>query len=641
MPLVRLENVHLSFGEQCLFDDIQLQLEKGDRVGLIGRNGEGKSTLFKSILGTQEVDSGTIYRHPDLNIAYVSQELPLSNEQNIGDFVASGAQHILDDLAAYDALVNVTGDHDLDALHRFQVRIDAADGWNFQNRLTRILNTFELQPNEKMSSLSGGWLRKAAIARALITDPDVLLLDEPTNHLDIGLIAWLEGFLCSFTGAVLIITHDRAFLRAVATSIAELDRGALVTWKGDYGAFLEFKRQQLETEDKHNALFDKRLAREEAWIREGIKARRTRNEGRVRALKKMRDDRAKRRTTMSLGKVEISSGDRSGKLVADIENMSFAFRKEPVVDGFTTTIIRGDKIGLIGPNGVGKSTFLKLLVGELEPSAGKLQRGTLLKVAYFDQMRDQIDMSKNIIDNVAEGRQSLTVNGKDKHVLSYLQDFMFSPARARTPVKALSGGEQSRVMLALLFSKPSNLLILDEPTNDLDTDTLELLETLLIQYEGTVLVVSHDREFIDNVVSSSIVFEGAGKLNEYVGGYTEWLRQGGSWAAITAGSGTSKTGNVSVGKQSQCTPEASSSGNPKKEKKLSYKLQRELDKLPGKIQKLEAQVEQLSTLMSAPEFFQQNQTAVDKSTGELSAAQEELQGLYARWEELEMQLEAE
>jgi len=637
MPLIQLENIDLHFGEQIIFDGANLLIEKGDKIGLIGRNGEGKSTLFRTLLAEQEIENGSVYRHPELKIADVPQALPPSSDEGVEAYVAAGARNILDDLNEYERLSTQADEKSLARMQVIQQRIESQDGWGFQHRLKRVLENFELDKGQKLSDLSGGWRRKAAIARALVTEPDVLLLDEPTNHLDIGLIRWLETFIQKFQGAVVIITHDRAFLRAVSNQIAELDRGKLVSWKGSYEQFLRFKEEQLETEQKHNALFDKRLAQEETWIRQGIKARRTRNEGRVRALKKMRDERSQRRTKSELGSIDIASASSSGKLVAEIENMDFSFGKEAVIKGFSGSIMRGDKIGLIGPNGVGKSTFLKLLLGELEPTAGNIKRGTQLNVAYFDQMRDQIDMEANIVDNVGGGRQSVEVNGKDKHILSYLQDFMFSPKRARTPLKALSGGECSRVMLAKLFCKSSNLLVMDEPTNDLDTETLELLESLLVDYQGTVLLVSHDREFLDNVVSSSLVFEGKGKISEYVGGYADWLRQGGDWDKIShrvhgiaiGGSRPDSEASVSVDE-----PTADSVSNTP-QKKLSYKLQRELDALPALLESLELEVEQLNKELSHADFYQQAPDVVQARLAALDEKRQSLDAAYARWEELD------
>lgn len=635
MPLINLENIDLSFGEQIIFDKLNLQLDRGQRIGLIGRNGEGKSTLLKTIMGRQDVDDGQIYRHPGLSIAYVEQELPPSSDTGVREYVADGAADTLNLLKKYDLLSSDT-DVDLEELNRLQQEIEANDGWQLEHRLNKTLEQFELDKGQKLNELSGGWRRKASLARSLMASPDIILLDEPTNHLDVGLIQWLESFIKNFSGAVILITHDRAFLKEVCNEIAELDRGILRSWQGSYASFLEFKQQELETEVKHNALFDKRLAEEESWIREGIKARRTRNEGRVRALKKMREERSQRREKTQLGKIEISGAAGSGKLVADIEDMSFSFGDNSVVRDFSTSIVRGDKIGFIGPNGVGKSTLLKLILGELEATKGKIKRGTALQVAYFDQMRDQINPEENVVDNVGQGRQSVTINGKDKHILSYLQDFMFSPMRARTPLKALSGGEKSRVMLAKLFCQSSNLLVMDEPTNDLDTETLELLESLLMEYQGTVLLVTHDREFLDNVVTSSFVFEGQGRIREYVGGYQDWLRQGGSWDAI-ANPVASKNEHTAITSSDQA--ETADSEKPAKKKKLSYKLQRELDELPKRIEELENQFETATQEASASDFYQQDATLVQEKLAALSEFEASLRQAYARWEELEAILE--
>ncbi|WP_370978692.1 ATP-binding cassette domain-containing protein [Agaribacterium sp. ZY112] len=630
MPLLRLENVDLAFGERHILDQASLLLDKGQRIGLIGRNGEGKSTLLRILSGKQEVDSGTVWRHPDLRVSVVEQELPPSSEQAVADYVAQGSAQLLHDLAEYEKESH-TESQSLDRLAELQQRIDTADGWTFEHRLNRILKQTGLDQGQKLAELSGGWRRKAALARALVSEPDLLLLDEPTNHLDVGLIQWLEEFLTNFKGAVITITHDRAFLRATSTQIAELDRGILTSWKGDYGRFLEFKKQELENEAKHNALFDKKLAQEEAWIREGIKARRTRNEGRVRALKKLREQRAERRNVTQIEKMDITGGTASGKLVAELNSVSVAFAERTIIKDFSSILIRGDKVGLIGPNGAGKSTLLKLILGELEPSSGSIKCGTRIDLAYFDQMRAQLDMERNVVDNVGEGRLSVTVDGKDKHVLSYLQDFLFSPERARTPLKALSGGECARVMLAKLFCKPSNLLVMDEPTNDLDTETLELLESLLVDYQGTVLLVSHDREFVDNVVSSSIVFEGDGKLSEYVGGYQDWINQGGSWAAI------SNEGQASASKQAaaQAKVATQSPSDDKPKKKLSYKLQRELQNLPEKIEKAEANIEQLNAQMCAADFYSQEEKQVQAVLAELADQEQKLSTMYERWEELD------
>ena len=627
MTLIRLDAAELAFGNHHLLEKVNFLLEPGDRIGLIGRNGEGKSTFLKVLAGEQDIDSGLCQRDAVVTVAYVSQSLPAAEDISVGEYVASGAQDLLDKLGQYQALSMSASDKHLDQMNKLQHEIEAVDGWSFEARLSAVLKQFSLDSSTKMSALSGGWRRKASLARALIIHPDVLLLDEPTNHLDVGLIQWLEGFLKSFKGALVVITHDRAFLNSVARSIAELDRGHLTLWKGDYASFVEFKQKEMETEEKHNALFDKRLAQEEAWIRQGIKARRTRNEGRVRALKRMREERAQRRSLQQLGNVEIAAGESSGKLVAEFKSVSFAYDGKTIVEDFDAILLKGDKIGLIGPNGAGKSTLLKLILGEVEPTKGELKRGTRLQVAYFDQMREQLDLDKNIVDNIGEGRSSVEVNGRDVHIMSYIQDFMFSPARARTPLAALSGGERNRVLLAKLFCKPSNLLILDEPTNDLDTDTLELLESLLVNYKGTVLLVSHDRQFLDNVVSSSIVFEGGGTLRESVGGFTDWTAQGGSWEAITS----AKAKEADTATESKKIAKSDTG----KASKLSYKLQRELDQLPNLISELEGKIAGLTDEISKPEFYQRDKGEVERTLKLLSDSEALLSDHYSRWEELE------
>lgn len=625
MPLISISNLNLHYGEQIIFDNASLQLDKGDRLCVIGRNGVGKSTLLKVIAGAVYSDEGSVWRAPSAVIANLSQELPPQDSLTVYEFVAGGMPELVADLKAYD---KAAMDHDMEAMGRLQQRIESVDGWSFQNRVEQVLSRLELDASVNMNELSGGWRRRAALAQALVTQPDILLLDEPTNHLDIEAIRWLEEQLLNFNGAIVFITHDRAFLKALANKIGELDRGKLSLWDGSYEGFLEFKEQELETEAKHNALFDKRLAQEEVWIRQGIKARRTRNEGRVRALEQLRVERAERRERTQTAKIEHSNDIASGKLVAELVDISFAFQDKPIVSHFSCVIARGDKIGLIGPNGVGKSTLLKLILGELTPQSGMVRMGTKLAVAYFDQLRDQLDMEKSAIDNIAEGRDSIEINGKPKHIISYLQDFLFTGERARTPIKSLSGGERNRILLAKLFSKPSNLLVMDEPTNDLDTETLELLEDLLIKFEGTLLLVSHDREFLDNVVTSTIAFEGNGVLKEYVGGYHDWLRQGGKWPSSSA---SQNAETVPVAQPQVEAKPAPRSPN----KKLSYKLQVELEGLPAKIETLESAVEALNAEVSAADFYQQDKEVVALRLKEFEDKQGQLNKSFERWEELE------
>ncbi|UTN78622.1 ATP-binding cassette domain-containing protein [Pseudomonas aeruginosa] len=528
MTLLKFTDVSLAFGTTPLLDKVSWQIGRGERVCVIGRNGTGKSSLFKVVKGEQQADDGEVWRAPALKIGELPQELPRADERTVFDVVAEGLAEVGKLLAEYHHLsLNIHTDDDLARLSRVQQELEARDGWRLQQLVDSTLSRLQLPADKTLAELSGGWRRRVLLAQALVAEPDLLLLDEPTNHLDIGAIAWLEEALLGFNGAVLFITHDRAFLQSLATRILELDRGHLIDWNGDYASFLVHKEQQLAAEEAANALFDKRLAQEEVWIRQGIKARRTRNEGRVRALKEMRRERAERRERQGKASFQLESADKSGKQVIVVEHVSFAHPGgQPLVRDFSMVLQRGDRIGLLGANGTGKTTLLKLLLGDLLPTSGKIEVGTKLEVAYFDQLRHQLEPEQTVIDNISEGREFITIDGQNRHVLSYLGDFLFSPQRARTPVKALSGGERARLLLAKLFSKPANLLVLDEPTNDLDVETLELLEEVLLGFQGTVLMVSHDRAFLDNVVTSTLVFEGEGKVREFVGGYQDWLRQG-------------------------------------------------------------------------------------------------------------------
>ncbi len=624
MPLLKLSKLNLHYGEQIIFDNVDLQLEPGDRLCIIGRNGVGKSTLLKLMLGEAMPDSGELWIDPGVALASLSQDLPEQNDLTVYDFVQNGMPQLVADLAAYDQALQ---DNRLDKLEALQQRIENQDGWNLQNRIEQVLTRLDLDGEALMSGLSGGWRRRVALAQALVVKPDVLLLDEPTNHLDIAAIQWLESQLNNFPGAIVFVTHDRTFLQNTANKIGELDRGHLTVWNGDYQGFLTFKEEQLETEAKHNALFDKRLAQEEVWIRQGIKARRTRNEGRVRALEKLRKERSERRERSKTAKIEHSSEVASGKLVAELVDVHFSWGEKTIVEKLTTTIMRGDKVGFLGPNGIGKSTLLKIILGDVAPQRGNVRLGTKLSVAYFDQLRDQLDLDKSAIDNISEGRDSIEINGRSKHIMSYLQDFLFSGERARTPIRALSGGERNRILLAKLFSKPSNLLVMDEPTNDLDAETLELLEDLLINYEGTLLLVSHDRSFLDNVVTSTIAFEGDGRVREYVGGYNDWLRQGGCWPDSAEGAKI---------KPAESLAEVSAVREAKpKVKKLSYKIQRELDALPAELETLEKTIEVLHAEIAAPDFYQQEEKVVADKLQELSDSEALLEEKFARWESLE------
>lgn len=635
--LLKFTDVSLAFGVTPLLDKVSWQIERGERVCVIGRNGAGKSSLLHLVKGDQGADEGEIWRVPGLRIGELPQELPQHDERQVFDVVAAGLGSVADLLKEFDRLSqSVQSDADLDRLAAVQHELEAQDGWRLQQQVESILTRLQLPAKKRLSELSGGWQRRVLLAQALVAEPDLLLLDEPTNHLDISAIAWLEAALAGYSGAVLFITHDRTFLQSLANRILELDRGHLIDWQGDYQGFVAHKEQQLAAEETANALFDKRLAQEEAWIRQGIKARRTRNEGRVRALKAMRVERGERREQQGRAAFALQAGERSGKQVVVAEHLCFAYRdaqdggNRSLLRDFSLVLQRGDRVGLLGANGSGKSTLLKLLLGQLAPDAGSVVHGTRLQVAYFDQLRGQLDPEKTVIDNVAEGRDFIERNGQSRHVLSYLGDFLFSPQRARTPVKALSGGERARLLLAKLFSKPANLLVLDEPTNDLDVETLELLEELLLEFPGTVLMVSHDRAFLDNVVTSTLVFEGDGRVREYVGGYQDWLRQGGSPQLL---GGEAATSEPVVAKTPPAAPPMDNEA-PRKPK-LSYKLQLELDGIPEKIDALEGRLAGLNQQIQAPGFYGLPTAQTAPVLAELASAQAELDALLARWTELE------
>ncbi|WP_144958164.1 ATP-binding cassette domain-containing protein [Pseudomonas oryzihabitans] len=636
MALLKFTNVSLAFGVTPLLDGVSWQIERGERVCIIGRNGTGKSSLLRIVKGEQQADDGEVWRAPALKIGELPQELPRADDRSVFDVVAAGLAGVGELLAEYHHLTQDTsGELDMERLMHVQQELEARDGWRLQQLVESTLSRLQLPAEKTLAELSGGWRRRVLLAQALVAEPDLLLLDEPTNHLDIGAIAWLEDALRGYPGAVLFITHDRAFLQALATRILELDRGNLIDWQGDYASFLVHKEQQLAAEETANALFDKRLAQEEVWIRQGIKARRTRNEGRVRALKAMRNERSERRERQGKANLLLETADKSGKQVILAEHMSYAHPGgEPLIRDLTLLIQRGDRIGLLGPNGSGKTTLLKLLLGDLQPTAGKIQYGTKLEIAYFDQLRLQLEPEKTVIDNLAEGREFITINGQDRHVLSYLGDFLFSPQRARTPVKALSGGERARLLLAKLFSKPANLLVLDEPTNDLDVETLELLEEVLLSFEGTVLMVSHDRAFLDNVVTSTLVFEGEGRVREYVGGYQDWLRQGGSPRLLGVQTREdSKPAPAKAEPASAAAPVAAAAAPAKR--KLSYKEQRELDALPDAIEIAEIELEALQTAIADPGFYQLPNEVTQAKLARMDALQAELDRLIERWAELE------
>ncbi|WP_280546428.1 MULTISPECIES: ATP-binding cassette domain-containing protein [unclassified Halomonas] len=637
MTLLRLEQLQLAYGTQVLLNGADLVLEKGERLALVGRNGTGKSTLLKLVAGEVQADGGNIWRAPGLKIGVLAQELPDATGQTIFDVVAQGLPEAGELLSEYHHLIH-DEDPDMRRMAELQTRIEAIDGWSFHQRIDVVLTRLGLPPDAEMAALSGGWRRRVALARALVAEPDLLMLDEPTNHLDLDTIAWLEEQLLDFNGAVLFITHDRAFLSKLATAILELDRGRLGRYPGDYAAYQEQKNHELEVEAREHAEFDKKLAQEEAWIRQGIKARRTRNEGRVRALEQLRRERSERRERQGKASLAVDSGGRSGKRVVGLEHVTQRFGDEVVIDDLSLEIQRGDRIGFIGRNGAGKTTLLKILLGELDPTEGKVQFGTKLQVAYFDQLRAGLEPEKSVYDNVAQGSDRISVGGRDRHVMSYLQDFLFTPERVRQPVKALSGGESNRLLLAKLFTQPANVLVLDEPTNDLDVETLELLEELLLDFDGTLLLVSHDRAFMDNVVTSVLAFEGQGRVREYVGGYSDWVRQGGRLPpAPWEGAARQHAEPVAPAASDTSAPARASSGasSANRPVKLSYKLQRELDGLPAEIERLEGEVAAFEARVGDPAFYQQEAETVSATLQSLNDTQATLEAAMERWMELE------
>ncbi|MCB1697212.1 MAG: ATP-binding cassette domain-containing protein [Pseudomonadales bacterium] len=626
MPLLRLDKASLHYGTQVLLDEVDLVITRGDKLGLLGRNGTGKTTLLKVLAGELGPDSGERWLRPGVKLARLEQTLPEGDELTVFEVIASGLSRAGELIAEYHRLVHDAADTDLDALARVQQQLENVDGWTLQQRVDTTISQLQLPADSAMGELSGGWRRRVALGKALVGDPDILLLDEPTNHLDIPAINWLEEQLRNFRGSLILITHDRRFLQNVANSIAELDRGHLTVWRGDYQGFLQHREQQLQAEERANELFDKRLAQEEVWIRQGIKARRTRNEGRVRALEAMRSERSRRRERQGRADFAVEDAGQSGKIVVELQHVSQAFGDRTIIRDFSTIIQRGDRIGIVGANGAGKSTLVKILLGQLQPDSGVVKRGSKLEVAYSDQLRGALDPEKNLIDNVCGGQEFIEINGKRRHAISYLGDFLFSPERVRTPVKALSGGEQNRAVLARLFSKPANLLVLDEPTNDLDIETLELLEEILLSFDGTVLLVSHDREFMDNVVTSLLVVEGNGVISDHAGGYSDWLARGGRLAEASGEPGravATTPGPAAVVVAAQ------------KKKKLSYKDQRELAAMPALIESLEQRQQALEATMAEPDFYLGEHRGVQETIAQLAAVQEEMEAAFARWAELE------
>ncbi|MFZ1873213.1 MAG: ABC transporter ATP-binding protein [Chania sp.] len=629
MSLISMSGAWLSFSDAPLLDNTEIHIEDNERVCLVGRNGAGKSTLLK-ILGKEiSLDDGRIIYEQDLIVARLQQDPPRNIGGTVFDFVAEGVAEQAEHLKAYHAISHLVeldpSEKNLSRMAQIMEILDHQGLWQLDSRISEVLLQLGLNGDAELSSLSGGWLRKAALGRALVSSPRVLLLDEPTNHLDITTIDWLEGFLKEFPGSIVFISHDRSFIRNMATRIVDLDRGKLVSWPGNYDLYLESKEEALRVEELQNAEFDRKLAQEEVWIRQGIKARRTRNEGRVRALKALRNERSQRREVMGTAKMQVEESVRSGKIVFEMEDVNYQIGDKVLVRNFSAQVQRGDKIALVGANGCGKTTLLKLMLGQLKADSGRVHCGTKLEVAYFDQHRAELDPERTVMDNLAEGKQEVMVNGRSRHVLGYLQDFLFHPKRAMTPVKALSGGERNRLLLAKLFLKPSNLLILDEPTNDLDVETLELLEEMIDSYQGTVLLVSHDRQFVDNSVTECWIFEGNGVIDTYVGGYYDAHHQ----------RATAKPIRQVAAPQAKPVAEKKVEQPKKQSTKLSYNLMRELEQLPQRLEQLEADIEALQAQVSDGGFFSRPHSETQQVLIELASAEQALEEAFARWEELE------
>ncbi len=646
MSLLRVQDAHLAFGADAILDGVDFTVEAGERICLVGRNGAGKSTLLKAIDGEVTLDSGSVQWIGDTKVSRLPQDPPAQSTQKIYDYVAEGLAETGKLLSEYHELSEQLADaaHSekvLQDLERVQTALDACNGWQMATRIEQTLTRLQLPADDTMASLSGGWLRRVALARALVVDPDLLLLDEPTNHLDIEMVRWLEEQVVAFKGAVLFISHDRAFIRRLATRIIDLDRGILTSYVGNYDNYLVKKNEALEVEAAQNAEFDKKLAQEETWIRQGIKARRTRNEGRVRALQDLRKQRQQRRELQGKANLSVNESQRSGKKVFEGENMSLAFGEQQIISDLDLLLMRGDKVAFVGPNGCGKSTLIKVILGDQPVDSGVVRLGTNLEVAYFDQHRAQLDPAQSVMDNVGDGKQDIEFQGRPRHILSYLQDFLFTPKQARTPVSALSGGERNRALLAKILLKPSNILVLDEPTNDLDIETLELLEQIIANYEGTVLLVSHDREFVDNTATSVLYFEGEGVITEIVGGFTELEHYLKNKAPTTRADSSKTKGTKAPTKESDSNEkqeldnQTSAKGSGKPRKKLSYKLQRELEALPQVIAEKEARLEKLQKSINEAGFFEQPLEKTEPVMSEITELEEQLMQDLERWEELE------
>jgi len=628
MPLLKLTNVSLAYGHYPLLQHVDFQIDKGERVCLVGRNGTGKSTLFRVISQQAEADEGEVWRQDTLRVAYLEQDVPTDSSQTIYEVVASGLGEMGQLLTDYHNAVHHVGNDEvpLDVLADLQHRIEVHDGWNNNQKVDTVLSRLELDADKMLIDCSGGMRRRVLLARALVSEPDLLLLDEPTNHMDIAAITWLEEYLLGFKGALIFITHDRTFLSHLATRLIELDRGMLSSFPGDYASYLVKKDEMLEAEARANAKFDKKLSEHEVWIRQGIKARRTRNEGKVRRLEEMRRQARDRISQQGKVNFNLNSGEQSGKIVVDLRHIHFQYGDDVIINDLSSRIMRGDRIGIIGPNGSGKSTLLKLILGELQPQSGEVITGTKLQLAYFDQHRGDLDPEKTVRDNVSEGSDFVMTRGRSRHVISYLRDFLFPPERVDSPVKILSGGERNRLLLAKIFLQPANLMVLDEPTNDLDVDTLELLEELLSDYDGTLLLVSHDRAFLDNVVTSTIAFEGEGEVHEYVGGYEDWVRQRRN---------IDRQNTLDKNKNEQKKNEMTTPVKTGAKKKLSYKQQRELDSLPEIIEQLENEQQQLEQQTGQAEFYQQDKDTMKTTLDRLEQVKQELQTAFDRWEYLD------